>query len=79
MNAYIQDAILNEIDGLKEDEITKIDKDEFVDGVAEILMNDLEDPDRLSDFLDQILKEHTWDHRQEIMDLLQENGITLVE
>lgn len=79
MNAYIQDAILDEIDGLKEDEITKIDKDDFLDGVTEILMNDLEDPDRLSDFLDQIFQEHTWDHRQEIMDLLQENGITLVE
>ena len=79
MNSYVQDAILSTIDGLKEDEIFEIDKDEFVSSVAESLMNDLEDPERLSDFLDQIFKEHTWAHRNEILQLLQENGINLKE
>ena len=79
MNSYVKDAILNEIDSLKDDEITEIEKDEFIAGVSESLMNDLEDPDRLSDFLDQIFEEHTWDHKDEILGMLERNGIKLVE
>ena len=79
MNSYVQDAILSTIDGLKDDEIFEIDKDEFVSSVAESLMNALEDPERLADFLDQIFKEQIGAHRNEILQLLQENGINLKE